>query len=245
MAAQVKEHVGRCHPCLALKARQQKAPLKNIMATQPLELIHLDYLCLEPGKGLEENVLVVTDYFTRYAQPYITKPKLPKWLPKPYGISSLSTMGYLKRSSWIKVKTSKVSWWLTSVSWWGHGKCRLACTICKPMANVKDSIPPWSTCLGPYPRKRSQSGKITLECWFMHITAPKTQLQVQPLLSNVQETISSPHRCHTWFGSMNSHRAKHLLSLYEKYGTAHSGLRKRLRHLRLKNHSNINVTMTS
>ena len=73
MAAQAKEHVRKCHLCLAFKARQQKAPLKNIMATHPLELVHLDYLCLEPGKGLEENILVVTDHFTRYAQAYVTR----------------------------------------------------------------------------------------------------------------------------------------------------------------------------
>ena len=73
MAAQAKEHVGKCHLCLAFKARQQKAPLKYIMATHPLELVHLDYLCLGPGKGLEENVLVITDHFTRYAQAYVTK----------------------------------------------------------------------------------------------------------------------------------------------------------------------------
>ena len=52
--------------CLAFKSKQPKAPLENIVATHPLELVHLDYLCLEPGKGLEENVLVVSDHFTRY-----------------------------------------------------------------------------------------------------------------------------------------------------------------------------------
>ena len=73
MAAQAKEHIEKYHPCLAFKARQPKGPLKNIVATHPLELVHLDYLCLEPGKGLEENILVVTDYFTRYAQAYVTR----------------------------------------------------------------------------------------------------------------------------------------------------------------------------
>ena len=73
MAAQAKEHIGKCHPCLAFKARQSKAPLENIVAAHPLELVHLDYLCLEPGKGLEENVLVITDHFTRYVQAYYDK----------------------------------------------------------------------------------------------------------------------------------------------------------------------------
>ena len=43
------------------------------MATHPLELVQLNYLCLEPGKSLEENVLVVTDHFTSYVQAYVTK----------------------------------------------------------------------------------------------------------------------------------------------------------------------------
>ena len=68
MAAQAKDYIGKCHPCLAFKAKQPKAPLENIMVAHPLVLVHLDYLCMEPGKGLRENVLVVTDHFTRYAQ---------------------------------------------------------------------------------------------------------------------------------------------------------------------------------
>ena len=72
MAAQVKEHIDRCSPCLTFKAKQPKVPLENIVATHPLELVHLDYLCLEPKKGLEKNVLVVTDQFTQYAKAYVT-----------------------------------------------------------------------------------------------------------------------------------------------------------------------------
>ena len=73
MAAQAKEHISKCHPCLAFKVKQPKAPLENIVATHTLELVHLNYLCLEPGKGLEENVLVVTDHFTRYTKAYVTR----------------------------------------------------------------------------------------------------------------------------------------------------------------------------
>ena len=56
-----------------LQTQAAKGPHENIMATHPLELVHLDYLCLEPGKGLDDNVLVVTDHFTRYAQAYVTR----------------------------------------------------------------------------------------------------------------------------------------------------------------------------
>ena len=82
MAVQAKEHIGKCCPCLAFKARQPKAPLENIMATHPLELVHLNYLCLEPGKGLEENVLVITDHFTRYAQAYVTRTQMAQKMAK-------------------------------------------------------------------------------------------------------------------------------------------------------------------
>ena len=73
MAAQAMEHIDRCHPFLTFMAKQPKALLENIVATHPLELVHLDYLCLEPRKGLEENVLVVTDHFIWYAQAYVTQ----------------------------------------------------------------------------------------------------------------------------------------------------------------------------
>ena len=73
MAAQVRNHIGKCHPCLTFKAKQLRVLLENIVTTHPLEIAHLDFLCLEPGKGEEENILVVTDHFTCYAQMYVTQ----------------------------------------------------------------------------------------------------------------------------------------------------------------------------
>ena len=72
MAAQAEEHIEQCHLCLTFKAKQSRASLENIVVTRLLELVHLDYVCLEPGKGKEENVLVVTDHFTQYAQVCVT-----------------------------------------------------------------------------------------------------------------------------------------------------------------------------
>ena len=97
MATQAKEHIRRCWPCLAFKAKQPKAPLENIMATHPLELVHLNYLCLELGIGLEENVLVVRDHFTRYAQVYGTRTQPPQTTAKTLWDKFIVHYGLLKQ----------------------------------------------------------------------------------------------------------------------------------------------------
>ena len=45
----------------------------NIESTAPMEIMCIDYLSLEPLKGVVENILVITDHFTRYAQAFPTK----------------------------------------------------------------------------------------------------------------------------------------------------------------------------
>ena len=67
------EHLESCRKCLLRKRNVPKAELVPISVTRPMELVHLDYLCLEPCKGKIENVLVVTDHFTKYAQAFPTK----------------------------------------------------------------------------------------------------------------------------------------------------------------------------
>ena len=69
----VASYIYSCPRCIRRKSQPDVAPLLNIKATQPLELLHLDYLQIEPSKGNIENVLKVTDHFTRYAQAYPLK----------------------------------------------------------------------------------------------------------------------------------------------------------------------------
>ena len=73
MHTDVVSYINSCPRCLRRKSQPDKAPLLNIEASQPLELIHLDYLKIEPSKGNIENVLVITDHFTRYAQAFPSK----------------------------------------------------------------------------------------------------------------------------------------------------------------------------
>ena len=141
MAAQVKEYIEKCCPCLTFKAKQPKAPLENIMGTHLLEPVHLDYPCLEPKKGLEEYVLVVTDHFTCYAQTYFTQTQTAQTTAKTLWDKFILHYGLPGKICQIRVQIMKVSWWLISVRWWGPKSCKLAQTTHRLMASVRGSIP--------------------------------------------------------------------------------------------------------
>ena len=49
------------------------APLESIVTSHPLELVTLDFLSLEECRGKIENILVITDHFTKYAIAVTTK----------------------------------------------------------------------------------------------------------------------------------------------------------------------------
>ena len=63
MHMDVASYINSCPRCIRRKTQPDTAPLHNIEATQPLELVHLDYLQIEPSKGNIENVLIVNRPF--------------------------------------------------------------------------------------------------------------------------------------------------------------------------------------
>ena len=83
MVEDVKLHLKNCMNCIKRKTRiPDRAPLIPIESHQPMELVCIDYLLLEPSKGGVENLLVVTDHFTRYAYACPTKNQTAKTTAK-------------------------------------------------------------------------------------------------------------------------------------------------------------------
>ena len=52
--------------------------LVHIVNSEPVKLVCIDFLSLERSKGGFENILVITDHFTRYAQAFPTRNQLAK-----------------------------------------------------------------------------------------------------------------------------------------------------------------------
>ena len=70
--------VVNCGHCIQYEAKGQLPPMQPIICTEPMELVHIDYVGMEvtlaaKEKPVVKNVLVVVDHFIRYMQAFVTK----------------------------------------------------------------------------------------------------------------------------------------------------------------------------
>ena len=73
METHVEQKIKECGRCIRRKKPPTKAAELVNISTAPMELICIDYLSLERSKGGYENILVITDHFSRYAQAIPTR----------------------------------------------------------------------------------------------------------------------------------------------------------------------------
>ena len=69
----IAEGVDKCISCIKRKVAPSKAKLVSIESKAPMEIVCIDFLKLERSKGGFQNILVITDHFTRYAQAVSTR----------------------------------------------------------------------------------------------------------------------------------------------------------------------------
>ena len=63
--------VANCGRCIQYEAKGHLPPMQPIICTEPMELVHIDYMGMEvtvatDKKPVVRNVLVVVDHFTQY-----------------------------------------------------------------------------------------------------------------------------------------------------------------------------------
>ena len=79
MMEDMNRHIRQCDRCLRFKAPPDRAPMKNVDATYPMELVHMDYLTIKANEGGKDvHILVITDHFTQYAQAIVMSSQTAK-----------------------------------------------------------------------------------------------------------------------------------------------------------------------
>ena len=102
MASQMGQAIRNCTGCLQHEGGLSKAPLHPIVATAPLDLIHIDFTSiettLEPNQSLRvANVLVFQDHFIKHVLAYVIPIQTAKTIAKFLYQGYISVFGALAR----------------------------------------------------------------------------------------------------------------------------------------------------
>ena len=73
MWAEVKQHLDNCARCVIARPENVKTPIGHLSASRPLEVVAIDFTKMDMASDGTEDVLVLTDVFTKYAQAVPTR----------------------------------------------------------------------------------------------------------------------------------------------------------------------------
>ena len=87
MVKQMGQDIRACTHCLQYEGGLPKAPLCPIVATAPMDLLHVDFTSIDTTLELNQsprvaNVLVFQDHFTQHVLAYVTPDQTAKTLTK-------------------------------------------------------------------------------------------------------------------------------------------------------------------
>ena len=102
MAKQMRQVIKACRHCLQYEGGSPKAPLCPIVATTPLDLLHVDFTSIETTMELNQsprvtNILIFQDHFTKHVLAYVTPNQTAKTVAKFLYGGYISIFGALAR----------------------------------------------------------------------------------------------------------------------------------------------------
>ena len=98
----MRQVIKACNHCLQYEGGTPKAPLCPIVATTPLDLLHVDFTNIETTMELDQsprvaNILVFQDHFTKHVLAYVTPNQTAKTITKFLYGGYISIFGALAR----------------------------------------------------------------------------------------------------------------------------------------------------
>ena len=143
-----------------------------------MDLVCMDFLSLEMSAGGYEHILVITDHFTRYAQPSLHETKQPRPQPDSYLTLLFDIMGSLPASTVTKVAALKARLLRSCapLPMWIRQELLLIILWARECQNVSTRLS--LICLELWKRTRSRTGKLTYLLWYMHTTRLDTKAPV-------------------------------------------------------------------
>ena len=102
MSQALLKAVANCGRCIQYEAKGQLPPMQPIICTEPMELVHIDYIGMEvtvamDKKPIVRNVLVVVDHFTRYVQAFVTENHMARTTAQVLYNNYFSVFGFPQR----------------------------------------------------------------------------------------------------------------------------------------------------
>ena len=144
---QMQQSIKSCVHCLQHEGDLPKAPLHPVVATTPLDHLHVDFTNIEMTMELNQlprvaNVLVFQDNFTKHVMAYVTPDQTAKTVAKFLHQGYISIFGAPARllSNWgANFMSSIIDKMCTLLSMKNCGPCH---TTHKPMDWWRDHIKP-------------------------------------------------------------------------------------------------------
>ena len=170
--------------CLQGKAPHipERAAMGSLNASQPMELVCIDYLGLEESKGKYANILVITDVFTKYAWAIPTRNQFATTTARVLFDNFLVHYGFPLRLHSDQGRKLKEISSLNCVNLLEYESLGLHHTILWEMLLPNDLTEPFSTCYVLYLMTRKLTGSpISLALYIP--TMPQSMIPLGFVLS--------------------------------------------------------------
>lgn len=84
MSADIKTYIGECERCILSKLPhvRVRTPMAKLSATRPLQLVTIDFTKMDPAQDGTENVLIITDVYSKFTVAEPTKDQKAKTVAK-------------------------------------------------------------------------------------------------------------------------------------------------------------------